>query len=69
MYDSRIYGHFLEKKINDTYQDLRKKVYQQSRHKKKNSLASSISKIKLSVMQEGVKEHSRKMSLYHVDER
>ena len=45
MYDKRIYRHFLEKKIADVHQDLRKKIISESKHRKSLSLATSLNKI------------------------
>lgn len=46
MNEKRVYGHFLEKKINELHQDLRKKVFGQNKHQRSESLATSLHKLK-----------------------
>lgn len=61
MYEKRIYKHFLEKKLNDLHQDLRKKLYGQNKHKRTLTLAPSIAKLQESIKLHPPENHSKRL--------
>ena len=64
MYDERIYGHFLEKKINEVILDIRKKIIRRNSKKKTLNFTLSLKKIpQQEVELKDVINHTRKTSL------
>ena len=63
MYEERIYGHFLEKKITEVHQEIRKKVLRRNSKKKTINFTISMKKLPQDIELKEIINHTRKLSI------
>ena len=63
MYEEKIYGHFLDKKITEVHQEIRKKVLRRNSKKKTTNFTISMKKLPQDIELKEIINHTRKLSV------